>query len=103
MTRFCCGLDSLPKGNKPEMKLPKRTKYVVVAPKCAREKGGGGNVSIFTSIVRGTLPSGNDWSLLMINEKITRIYLLIIRWLLLAEHSLMHMTMTAVMFDQVMV
>ena len=39
MTRFCCGLDSLPKGNKPEMKLPKRTKYVVVALKCAREEG----------------------------------------------------------------
>ena len=63
----------------------------------------GQHVSIFTSIVTGTLPSGNDWSLLMINEKITRIYLLIIRWLLLAENSLMHMTMTAVMFDQVMV
>ena len=54
-------------------------------------------------LLKALFHSGNDWSLLMINEKITRIYLLIIRWLLLAENSLMHMTMTAVMFDQVMV
>ena len=67
-------------------------------------KRGEGAISVFSlQLLQAIVHSGNDWSLLMINEKITRIYLLIIRWLLLAENSLMHMTMTAVMFDQVMV
>ena len=49
--------------------------------KCAR---GEGAISVFSlQLLQALVHSGNDWSLLMINKGSPRIFLLIIRWLLL--------------------
>ena len=65
--------------------------------KCAR---GEGAMSVFSlQLLQALVHSGNDWSLLMINERITQDILTYHKVAPLAFNSLMHLTMTVIMFD----